>query len=336
MEQRVVDVYTEAIQSELAAKFGVNRRDLESLGDFENFVYTFPFQGKKRILRISHNSHRSYAQLAAELDWVNYLAENGVKVARALPSAHGNLIEQVADGEERFFGVAFEMAPGSQVEPPEWNKELFVTLGQTIGKMHRLTKAYESSSGISPRFHWHEDRYMRDGISFVPASEPVVAQRWREVMSQMRALPTDAQSYGIIHTDVHRGNFHWHDNAIYLFDTDDCCRHWFMFDIVIVIYYATWGLTGESEQAQDEIIARLIYHVARGYERESKLQSEWWEYCDLFLRLRDLTLYAVLHLKWDTANLNERQRQMLAVFRERIIAGKTVTGLDFGALAKKI
>ncbi|MGM0789231.1 MAG: hypothetical protein ACQEUD_03930 [Bacillota bacterium] len=43
--------------------------DCRLLGDFENFVYEVNKGGTPYILRLTHQSHRSFHNIAAEIDW---------------------------------------------------------------------------------------------------------------------------------------------------------------------------------------------------------------------------------------------------------------------------
>ena len=330
MENAVVAEYTDEIQLEMASRYGVVPASLISLGDFENFVYAFPYRDEQHILRVTHHSHRNADQLLAELGWVNYLAKNDVLVSQAVPSVHGNLLEKMPASNPTFFATAFTFAPGKRIESEDWGEPLYQNWGKTLGQIHRLSKAYVPSAAIQPRPHWHEEKYMQNGKSYLPADQPLIHQRWDETLAEVWQLPIDDNSYGLAHTDLHAGNFHWHNQQIHLFDTDDCAYYWFIFDLAMVIYYVVWGRWSQADEATKKAeMNHFVTHLWQGYRTENELDPSWWQYVDLFLRLRDLQLYAVLHLKWDVANLNEQQDRMLAVFADRIRRGVPVIELDY-------
>ena len=71
---------------ETAARlFGTSKDRLGKFEDSEgcaNLVYYFERDGQQRILRISFRPDRSLESIQAELHFVNYLAENGVRLSR--------------------------------------------------------------------------------------------------------------------------------------------------------------------------------------------------------------------------------------------------------------
>ena len=62
-------------------------------------MYEYPIGGspitadRPIILKLTHSSHRQVPLILGEIDFTNYLADNGVNVSRAIPSLDGNLVE---------------------------------------------------------------------------------------------------------------------------------------------------------------------------------------------------------------------------------------------------
>lgn len=80
--------FSEAVEKEAAVRYGIT--ELKEFGGFESFVYEFERDGKSYILKITHTIRRSEAYIMGEIDWLNYLADGGVAVARAVPSPSGS------------------------------------------------------------------------------------------------------------------------------------------------------------------------------------------------------------------------------------------------------
>ena len=59
------------------------------LDEVTNFVYEFKSQKERRILRLTHNSHHTEDEIVAELDWVNFLIQQGVPASQPLLSKNG-------------------------------------------------------------------------------------------------------------------------------------------------------------------------------------------------------------------------------------------------------
>ena len=135
MEKKVVELFTDKIRKEAAALYGTNAEDLKLLGDIENFVYEYSYDNRARILRVTHSSHRNENQIRGEIDWLNYLADNGVPAARAYDSPQGKLVERVdAPDGSYFLAASFEKAPGRILGPGEWTAELIEEWGRIVGK----------------------------------------------------------------------------------------------------------------------------------------------------------------------------------------------------------
>ena len=63
------------------------------LDDVSNFVYEFPSQDERRILRLTHSSHHTEDEIVVELDWLKFLIQDGVPASQPLLSQNGRLSE---------------------------------------------------------------------------------------------------------------------------------------------------------------------------------------------------------------------------------------------------
>ena len=88
----------------------------------------------------------------------------------------------------------------------------------------------------SRRFAWDEDDCILNAERYLPQSESVVWAEYRRLMDWLHKLPKDDQSFGLIHGDFGATNYRYKDNRLCVFDFDDCCYHWFAYDLAITIY----------------------------------------------------------------------------------------------------
>jgi amicoumacin kinase len=120
-------------------------------------------------------------------------------------------------------------------------------------------------------------------------------QRYQEYFERRLALPRDRDSFGMIHEDAHMGNMFVDENGrITLFDFDDCNYSWFANDIAIVLFYM---ITGEEDPAG--LTARFMPPFLTGYAHQNKLDPSWLETIPLFLKVREIELFGVLHRSFD-------------------------------------
>lgn len=108
MEKAIRDRFHEGILAEARRRYAIAPDAIQLLDGFESFIYEFERDGAGYILRLGHSRRRSPDLIRGEVDWINYLAEGGAGVARAVLSAAGNLVEEIPDEENgRYFWPIF-------------------------------------------------------------------------------------------------------------------------------------------------------------------------------------------------------------------------------------
>ena len=317
MDRRTREKYSDGLLGEAAARYGIDRSSVAELGGFENFVFHCRHEGVERILRIAHSLRRSWEQVSAELDWLAYLAAEGLAVSPAVPSLRGSLCEKVGEADDYFTATVFEKAPGKPADDITWGADLFSEMGRLMGRMHALTKGYQPPvKGRRPC--WHEES---DGFAarYLPAGNEAIVARDCELAERMRALPAGRDAFGLVHLDFHRGNFLVDRGRVRLFDFDDCQYSWFVDDIAVALFYA---LPHDRHSVQGQEKARAFLRpFLDAYGRENELGEEWLERIPLFLKRREIDLYVVIHRSVDLSDPSEWTATFLDGRAERIEDG---------------
>jgi Ser/Thr protein kinase RdoA (MazF antagonist) len=303
MDKRIREIYNDSILNEALARYGIAKENVRLLDGFESFIYEYEKGGQSYVLRVSHSLHRTSDLTQGELEWVNYLVAGGVPAARAVPSERGNWVEPipVEDGSH-FTAVSFEWARGNHPTRADWNSGLAVKLGQIVGRMHALTKHFEPSDIRFRRPEWHEDYPADWAERYLPSSETQVITKFNELLGYLYTLPKDKDSYGLIHVDVHGGNFFVENGEITLFDFDDCQYAWFVYDIAMALFYAI----SHNCVSQEDIAwaSSFFEQFMAGYRRENAIAPEWLRQIPYFLKLREIDLYIVIHRSLDLDDLD--------------------------------
>jgi Ser/Thr protein kinase RdoA (MazF antagonist) len=298
---------------------------VEKLGDFENYVFKAYGNGNPFALRITHSSHRNIEEIESELDWVNYLHANHVHCPKALTSLNGKLIETIdADDGTYFFACLFSYVDGHPVKinSKEFDENLFYAWGKATGRMHAVTKKYKPLVGIKKRPSWHEEELL-DIKKYV--EDKIVIVNTNRLIEEIRLLPQNLENYGLIHTDIHSGNFFYDGDTIHVFDFDDCSYHWFASDIAIPLYYSVYyGYQNKSEQEKEVFAKHFLKYFLKGYETENPIPNHLMKQLPLFLKLRDITLYSVLHKKIAPEDRDVRLNQGLELMKKRIVQNVTI------------
>lgn len=325
MEKFVKELFTEEILDKTANFYGLSKENLKPVGGFENYIYGFAKGEKSYIVRISHSSHRTIDEVKSEMDFLYYLAKNGANVSMPIYTINKQLVEQIDchDGSN-FIVCAFTKAEGEAPSRQNATDKLYYNYGKAIGMFHRITKEYKESKGIKKRFTWDKDLIITNAHKYLPKEDANILKRLDEVVASIKAIETNKDNYGLIHTDVHFGNFFVKDDQLTVFDFDDCAYHYFASDIAIALYYLIFMA---KEEEQHDYANRLMTHFMEGYLEENYLPKKDYLTIPLFLKLREIILYIVIHR---TLNVEENRFAQVFInrYRDRIINNIPFIDLD--------
>ncbi|PYS91841.1 MAG: hypothetical protein DMF64_10910 [Acidobacteria bacterium] len=284
---------------------------LQRIGDSANHVYSFIESGETRYLRLISSYDRTKQQVEAELDFIAYLNRGGVSAMLPLSSATGRLIEELPLANGLLFACVFEAAKGERFsyDPATSNKEHFRLRGRTLGQLHALSKGY-APSGSFRRFAWDEDKLLLDINGFLPKSEKIVRREYDVLKERLKDYPKSSQMYGLIHGDFGETNYRYQDAQLNIFDFDDCCYHWFAYDLAITIYPHGWRREG----------LQLLDWLLEGYSENMQLDVKLAD-ITMFCQWRLLYMFLVYARKWGFENLSEQQAEWFARKRENIARG---------------
>ena len=309
MDSKIIARFNDSILQEAMHRYGIAPHQIKPLDAFESFIYEFEREGAKShngpgyILRIGHSLRKSEALIQGEVDWINYLARGGVSVARAIPSERWKLVEVIDDGQGgQFLVTAFVKAQGQKPWDAGWTPARYENYGRLLGQMHALAVCHQ------PVPAWRRPEWDDGSLDFIelylPESEVIAHQKYRSVLEHIQNLPRDKASYGLIHQDVHQNNFFMDaDGALTLFDFDDCVYSWFINDIAIVLFYISMDAEELGFPDSASFTQEFLFHFLRGYRQAYSLSPAWLKEIPVFLKLRELELYAVVHRDFDIKDI---------------------------------
>jgi amicoumacin kinase len=300
MDQLIKDRYNDTILQEAMRRYGIINDQIHSLDAFESFIYEFERDSHAYILRIGHSLRRSESLVLGEVDWINYLAEGGVSVARAILSESGKLVEVIEDQKGGAFLVtAFVKAQG-QAPWDLWTSQLYESYGEMIGRIHTLSKNYQPSQVAWKRPDWNHDLF-EFVERYLPETESIAKKKYKDICNHINTLAKDRESYGLTHQDAHGNNlFVDGKGQITLFDFDECAYNWFINDIAVVLFYIV-------QDADDwhAFTEEFMLHFLRGYIQACKIDFSWLKEIPNFLKIREIELYAVMHRDFDVNHIED-------------------------------
>ncbi len=333
MDQHIQRLFNQVIVAQAIVRYGISVEDVSLIGGFESYVYEFARDGCAYVLRFTHDSHRTANEIRGEAEWINYLADRGIPAARAVLSAHEQLVEVIPADEGAFIVTAFEKAPGTYPGQEDLGPVLFRKMGTLVGRMHTLTQMYTPSRPAYRRHQWYEDSeaFAKTMQGHVPS---MLSKKFAAIMDRLRTLPTPHDAYGLVHIDVHRGNFYLDGDCLTLFDFDDCQYSWFVDDIAMALFYAV----PVAEDNPERIAAARMFlaHFLPAYCSETYLDPVWFMHVPTFLKAREVAVCMALwaHTGGDLEQLQGWSRAFMDERLARILNDMPYLDLDFVSIAR--
>lgn len=328
---------SDPVLREATDRFGIARSELTKLhssliverdnATVEKSLYEYERNGKSFLLRLTIPQYVDFGLIPGEVDWVNYLADNGVCVPRAVPSKDGNLVEIIEADDSSYAAVSFEKVEGRRInfeDSDEWNGELFVRYGETIGKMHALTKRYEPADESLTRMQWYEQDWFDSHL--IPRESPV-RRKCEELMQTLSALPKDRDSYGLMHGDAHPWNVLLHQGEIVLTDFDFCEWSWFASEVAIILFYAIMAPMQGMDRTS--FAAYFMRNFMSGYRKENSIDAYWLKQIPGFLRLRMISKCILHYPEWKSGNISERRKCAFLEWKRKIEKDVPYLDIDF-------
>jgi Ser/Thr protein kinase RdoA (MazF antagonist) len=247
---------------------------------------------KKFVLRISSTGDRTEKDYLAETEFVHYLAKGGAPVADVIPSVNGKFVEVVDDGEAPVFISLFEYAKGVLLCDNGYRyredaplEEYFYNTGKALGKIHELSKGFEPNT--DHRRPDYFDKYNMEYISrLIPDTYSDLKNAIARRLEKFRTLPTDSQSYGLVHFDYSDGNYHidMTNGNITVFDFDNCMYCWYMFDLANLYLHGEGWFRYESDPAKREAGMQNYFNtILKGYKSETTISDALLNQLPLFI-----------------------------------------------------
>jgi Ser/Thr protein kinase RdoA (MazF antagonist) len=257
-----------------------------------NFVFFFKWSGQDRVLRFNHASERAADAIQAEVDYVNALAEAGVRVAQPIRSITGNYVESIATVQGLFHAVVFEALPGKQLDLEELTSEQLVRWGRALGELHQAATRYSNPGRPS----WQD--HLRMIAKILPMQESGALQELERLRSELNQLTITEHNFGLIHYDFEPDNLIWNDNQPGIIDFDDCAWYWFVADIA----FALSDLFGDCASKVDFQHGSYLLFI-QGYRSVRPIEQAELGLLPLFIRLQNVFTFTRLYRAVTPINL---------------------------------
>lgn len=265
----------------------------------ENTVYVLRTPERRLIVRLSGAELQSPVTLRGEMGFIDRCVQAGIHAARPIPTAKGEsfariwaIDERTGRGRERMVTV-FEHVPGRRIRPLAMKDQFIFSWGAFLARMHNATDGFQQTR-TARRPNWDEIAFQREILSDDLRRRRWFRDEWDACQKWLQRLPQTEQ--GLIHADVHEGNFKVYRGEFYLFDFDDSCVCWYAYDLAVnLLRFASVTERDRMERFRSQLLA--------GYRSVRPLSIEWEHHIEGLIRVRRLWTVNWLTMRSDIPRL---------------------------------
>ena len=261
------------------------------------------------VIRITPASQRCRDELVSELHWIDFLFNSGLKTCRALSSVNGLFVEPLMFNNKSVYVVVFEKIPGERIELAAFNDTFIQKWAEALAQLHGLARQYQPPSHIQKRNDWLNDSIFHKSIEALNESSLAMRSLFPELIERLKKYPQTHENFGLVHGDLHTGNFFYINEEMHIFDFDDSAYHWFFYDLAIPLHTLVHHYSN-----REELKLRLNQFI-NFYFKDSVRPENWKEDFALFYRFRCTLVHFWLLAIRKERNLDEA---MTRSFQESI------------------
>ena len=309
------------------------------LRDGTNTLFRFRGRGKNYVLRIHRTGDRQFEEIVAEIDWVDYLYRNGVKVNRPFRSSSGQWVETLEWDDNVLYAAVFNHVPG---KPPQlyrndqWDIRRIRRIGRTLGRMHALNQQYQPPSGIR-RSDWTTIELPKYAEGITPPEDAAYLDTLGEYWEWMLGLPTDDPNvFGLVHGDYQGGNMLATRSKLTVIDFDSASYNFYLFDIAHCTGMHAMEAGPWPEEQWPAKVEELFTELIRGYLKEHKMASDWFEFLANFLMGFQLMYYFNLLARFQFDPPQRLEAPHCEFVRTNVLQNRPFVDLDFRTLYKQV
>ncbi|MEH7460457.1 phosphotransferase, partial [Bacillus sp. JJ1127] len=257
-------------------------------------------------------NYKTYEEQLEEVKYTDFLYREGLGVPPIITSLNGNLVEKITLDRELFI-VLYKAASGIHLPKSQWNSSVLKKLGQQIGRLHRLSKKFESIEPIKHINDWYDNEEY-SFLTYIPKEEGIIREFAHEVLCSIKKLPKSPSNYGLIHGDLWLENILVeNDLNLTMIDFQDCEKHFYIFDLAVPIYSAMeYSFVGNGNIV--DYGNSITQAIVDGYREENEISKEMIDKLPLFIKLKEIFEYSLMHMYWNKEELTEEQVRIMNLY----------------------
>lgn len=282
--------------------FGQASVDCRLLVRGMNDSYLVRAGGNEYILRAYRHGHRTFSDIQHELELLQYLHKQGVRVATPVVRRDDNILTEINAPEGTRYLVLFTYAPG-MFRP--LTPDVASIYGQAAAKLHRGMESFYSNFQRYPIDipHLLDERvpWILPLLEDRPKDQLFVSRIWGFLQQEISKMTPNLKR-GFCHGDLNGGNCHFDsEGSIMFFDFDCEGLGWRAYDVAVF----NWSV---RDMPNREFALQLWQTYIDAYQNEMHLTDADIDSIPYFVAARQLWLVG-LHCQhadeWTYGNLND-------------------------------
>jgi Ser/Thr protein kinase RdoA (MazF antagonist) len=324
---RGIDPRISKIVSKTLGKYELDVEDVTFIQHSENITFRVTTPGKSFLLRLhlpltsglgSHGANPEV--IRSEMLWLNSLQRNKLPVPHPVRNRAGGFITKVTGADRKpVNGTVLEWLEGELYTRELETEDTVAQIGMLAGKIHSHSSRWQ----LPPPFErptYNANYFTRIVDSLKPAVDDgridyndfkILHTSIQDLSRILQPIRKTRKSFGLIHGDLHRGNFIHHDGEISLIDFSLCAFGYYMYDLgtclsniqpslhsiflsnysrffplpknyerliegfFIASYAVTFSFWMDNPEAQEALVQRVPY-IAREYASKFIRDERFW------------------------------------------------------------
>ena len=269
----------------------------------------------RAVLRIHRQGYQSDAAILSELNWVHYLAENGIRTPQPIANDCGSLITPTPTGLKASMlswvnGISLENFYNFHAGNRELLGSIYFKAGAEIARIHNTSDSYSLPSDFT-RSSWDVEGFLGDkplwgqfwnNPDLTPARKRLVLHLREYFCDVLTRHLADQADYGLIHADTIRSNIMMDHNEPVIIDFDDCGFGFRLYDLALL-------LSKSYGNSEFEFLGQCVMD---GYRQFRPLGPDSWNQILQFILLRNLILLGWVVPRLDSETIATKTQGYLA------------------------
>lgn len=202
-------------------------------------------RGESYALRIRKIIGAYRDQIASELMFLRDLREqSNAEVPTPIATRDGRLFCVINIDDADYMCILFSWVAGLHVSAGKITESQMGAMADAVAQFHKFSSTYRPPPGfVRPVYdeQWYFGPHSwRTSAEFLSRLDPEHAAYLLKandrVRERLRGYSQNADLFGLIHYDLHAGNFLFHENRANIIDFDECGFGYYLFDLAHILF----------------------------------------------------------------------------------------------------